>query len=197
MIHVEKSALTIRQTIIENTVKERTKKATRQASIILPAFITNSRRHRMSRWHLLITGLFLSLPAMAQPEVQPATQSAPEECAQARDPVRCAARQAALITCAEKRGAEKQACLQESLPPVDCSQADNPEECAAIEQAKEKCADKKGTALTACLNPGATKQKAGKSRKSMKKNLGYKSRKKSGKTTRKIKPPSGIARHRS
>lgn len=151
----------------------------------------------MSRWRLLITGLFLSLPAMAQPEVQPATQSAPEECAQARDPVRCAARQAALITCAEKRGAEKQACLQESLPPVDCSQADNPEECAAIEQLKEKCADKKDTALTACLNPGATKQKAGKSRKSMKKNLGYKNRKKSVKTTRKIKPSSAAAHHRS
>lgn len=154
----------------------------------------------MSRWRFLITGLFLSLPAMAQPEVQlevqPATQSPPEECAQARDPVRCAARQAALITCAEKRGAEKQACLQESLPPVDCSQADNPEECVAIEQLKEKCADKKDTALTACLNPGATKQKAGKSRKSMKKALGHSSRKKSGKTTRKTKPPSGTARHR-
>lgn len=149
----------------------------------------------MSRWRLLITGLFLSLPAMAQPEVQPATQSAPEECAQARDPVRCAARQAALITCAEKRGAEKQACLQENLPPVDCSQADNPEECAAIEQLKEKCADKKGTALTACLTPGTTKQKAAKSRKSLKKSQRQK-QKKSAKITRKIKSPSTAVHHR-
>lgn len=154
----------------------------------------------MFRWRFLITGLFLSLPAMAQPEiqseVQPAPQSPPEECAQARDPVRCAARQAALIACAEKRGAEKQDCLQENLPPVDCSQADNPKECATIEQLKEKCASKKDAALTACLNPGATKQKAGKSHKSMKKNLSHKSRKKSAKTTRKTKRPSGTPRHR-
>lgn len=145
--------------------------------------------------YLVMAGLFLSLPAIAQTEAQPATQSTPGECAQARDPVRCAARQAALITCAEKRGSEKQACLQESLPPVDCSQADNPEECATIEQVKEKCVDKKGAALTACLNPGAAKQKAGKSRKSMKKSLGN-NRKKSGKTIRKTKPYSGAARHR-
>ncbi|HEY8857384.1 MAG TPA: hypothetical protein VIM43_08530 [Rugosibacter sp.] len=145
---------------------------------------------------LLVTGLFLSLPAMAQPEFQSAAQLAPAECAEAHDPVRCAARQAALITCAEKHGAEKQACLQENLPPLDCSQADNPEECTAIEQAKEKCADKKGTALTACLNPGVVKRKAGKSRKSIKKNPAN-NRKKSEKTSRKTKPPSGTARHRS
>ncbi|AJP48966.1 hypothetical protein PG1C_12080 [Rugosibacter aromaticivorans] len=154
----------------------------------------------MFTWRLLMTGIFLSLPAIAQPivppEVQPTTQPVADECAQARDPAHCAARQAALITCAEKRGAEKQACLQENLPPVDCSQTDNPEECAAIEQSKEKCAGKKDAALTACLNPGATEQKAKKPRKHMKKNLGNRTGKKSGKTTRKTKPHSGAARHR-
>jgi len=101
---------------------------------------------------LLMTGLFLSLPAIAQTEAQPTTESVADECAQARDPALCTARQAALTLCAEKHGAEKQACLQDNLPPVDCSRADNPKECMAIEQAKEKCAGKKNAALAACLN---------------------------------------------
>lgn len=145
--------------------------------------------------YLVMAGLFLSLPAIAQTEAQPTTPSIADECAQARDPALCTARQAALALCAEKHGTEKQICLQDNLPPIDCSQADHPEECIAIEQAKEKCAEKKGAALTACLNPGAAKQKAGKPRKSMKKSLGN-NRKKSGKTIRKTKPYSGAARHR-
>ncbi|GEM_PF-3551535 len=157
MIHVEKSAPTICQTIIENTAKERTRKITRQDSVILFALIATSRKSRMFTWRLLMTGLFLSLPAIAQPEVQPTTPSVADECAQARDPALCTARQAALTICAEKHGAEKQACLQDNLPPVDCSHADNPEECMAIEQSKEKCAGKKNAALTACLNPDSQK----------------------------------------
>ena len=61
----------------------------------------------------LAIGALLSLPASAQ--------SAADYCAKARDPERCEARQAALKNCAEKRGAEKRACLEASIPPVDCS----------------------------------------------------------------------------
>lgn len=106
--------------------------------------------------------LFVGPAALAQedstprfiPEPQVSTGAETDPCAQARDPASCAAHQAALAQCADKRGSEKQACLQEHLPPVNCSLEDNPEECAAIQQAKERCAGKKDAALTACLNPG-------------------------------------------
>ncbi|MCK9990017.1 MAG: hypothetical protein WA112_05470 [Rugosibacter sp.] len=116
--------------------------------------------------------LLISTTALAQddtmprfiPEPEVKTQAETDLCAQARDPANCAARQAALALCADKRGNEKQACLQENLPPVDCSQEDNPEECFAIQKAKEQCAGKKDAALTACLHPGerTAKNKHGK-----------------------------------
>ncbi len=45
------------------------------------------------------------------------------DCATARDPGRCEAQRAALKACADKRGAEKRACLDAALPPVDCAKA--------------------------------------------------------------------------
>jgi len=53
----------------------------------------------------------LMLAVAALPWLPAFAQSAADDCARARDPVRCEARQAALKICADKRGAEKSACL--------------------------------------------------------------------------------------
>jgi len=97
----------------------------------------------MRRLFTLATGALFSLPTLAQ--------SAADYCARARDPVRCEARQAALKTCGEKRGAEKRACLEASIPPVDCSKAQNPQHCEAAQKAKEICKGKTGKQLKKCL----------------------------------------------
>lgn len=89
------------------------------------------------------TSLLLALPAFAE--------SAADDCARARDPARCEARQAALKTCGEKRGAERRACLDASIPPVDCSKAQNPQRCEAAQKAKEVCKGKSGKQLKKCL----------------------------------------------
>lgn len=119
----------------------------------------------MKQLAVLISGVVLALPALAQ--------TAAAECAQARDPVRCEARQAALAACADKHGADKRACLETNMPPLDCSKAVNPQHCAAIERAKEICKGKNGKALKTCLkseNPKkAAKGKKGKKAKGAKK----------------------------
>lgn len=92
---------------------------------------------------ILATGALLALPAMAQ--------SAAADCARARDPVRCEARQAALKACADKSGAEKRACLDAGIPPVDCGKVSNPPRCEAAQRAKEFCKGKTGKHLKRCL----------------------------------------------
>ena len=85
--------------------------------------------------------------------------AAAEECAMARDPVRCEARQAAIKTCADKRGAAKTSCLEANMPPIDCTQHSNPAKCEATERAKEICRDKTGAQQKHCLKGEATKAK--------------------------------------
>lgn len=114
----------------------------------------------MKQLVILISGVVLALPALAQ--------TAAAECAQARDPVRCEARQAALTTCAEKHGADKRTCLETSMPPLDCSKAVDPQHCAAIERAKEICKGRNGKELKACLKSENPK-KAVKAKKGVKK----------------------------
>lgn len=97
----------------------------------------------MKQWLALAAGALLCLPALAQ--------SAADECARARDPVRCEARQAALKNCAEKRGAEKRACLEAGIPPVDCSKTQNPQRCEATQKARQVCQGKTGKELKKCL----------------------------------------------
>ena len=106
----------------------------------------------MYRLLALIATALLSLPACAQ--------SAADHCAKARDPARCEARQAALKTCAEKRGAEKRACLDASIPPVDCSKAKNPQRCEAAQKAKEVCKGKAGKELKKCLRDEQPRKKS-------------------------------------
>ena len=93
----------------------------------------------------------LNLPAVAI--------AAAQECAMAREPVRCEARQAAIKACADKRGAAKTSCLEANMPPVDCTQHSNPAKCEAAERAKEICRDKTGAQQKQCLKGETTKTK--------------------------------------
>lgn len=97
----------------------------------------------MKRLLVLAASALLGSPAFAQ--------AAADFCARARDPGRCEARQAALKSCGEKRGAEKRACLDASIPPVDCNKAQNPQACQAAQNAKEICSGKTGKELKKCL----------------------------------------------
>ena len=99
----------------------------------------------------LAAGALLALPALAE--------TAADDCARARDPERCAARQAALKTCSEKRGLERRACLDASMPPVDCSKSSTPEKCEAAQKAKEVCKGKTDQALKKCLRDEKPKKK--------------------------------------
>ena len=108
-------------------------------------------RNRMKRLLTLAAGALLSLPACAQ--------SAADYCAEARDPIRCEARQAALKNCAEKRGIERRVCLDASMPPVDCGKAQNPQACETAQRAKEICKGKTGRELKKCLRDEQPRKK--------------------------------------
>ena len=105
----------------------------------------------MKRLLTLATGTLFWLPACAQ--------SAADDCARARDPVRCEARQAALKICADKRRAEKEACLEASMPSVDCSRAKNPGSCEAAQKAREVCKGKTGRDLKKCMRDEQPRKK--------------------------------------
>jgi len=106
---------------------------------------------QMKRLLVLAAGALFWLPAFAQP--------AADDCARARDPVRCEARQAALKICTDKRGAEKSACLEANMPPVDCSQAQNPQKCEAAQKAKKICKGKTGKELKKCMRDEQPRKK--------------------------------------
>jgi len=101
----------------------------------------------------------LVLAAAALPWLPAFAQSAADDCARARDPLRCEARQAVLKTCSEKRGTEKRACMEAGMPPVDCSQAQNPQKCEAAQKAKEICKDKTGKELKKCMRDEQPRKK--------------------------------------
>lgn len=86
-------------------------------------------------------------------------QATATDCATARDPERCEARQAALKACADKRGPAKRACLEASLPPVDCSKASDPAKCEAAQKARDVCKAKTGKDLKKCLAEDKPKKK--------------------------------------
>ncbi|MBI5108087.1 MAG: hypothetical protein HZA62_05010 [Rhodocyclales bacterium] len=100
---------------------------------------------------ILAAATLLALPAFAA--------AASGDCAAARDPGRCEAQRAALKACADKRGAEKYACLDAALPPVDCSKASNPERCETTQKAREVCQSRTGKDLKKCLRDEQPKKK--------------------------------------
>lgn len=101
----------------------------------------------------------LMLATVVLPGLTAFAQSAADDCAMARDPVRCEARQAALKTCSDMRGSEKRACLDGSMPPVDCSQAQNPQKCEVAQKAKEICKGKTGKQLKQCMHDEQPRKK--------------------------------------
>ena len=106
----------------------------------------------MKRLLILTAGALLWQPAWAEPAV--------DDCARARDPVRCEARQAALKACSEKRGKEKTSCLEAGMPPVDCSKAKNPQDCEAAQKAKEVCKGKTDKELKKCMRDEQPRKKS-------------------------------------
>lgn len=105
----------------------------------------------MKRLLILAAGALLWQPACAE--------SAADDCARARDPVRCEARQAMLKACSEKRGAERRVCLDASIPPPDCSKSKNPQDCAAAQKAREICKGKAGKELKKCMRDEQPRKK--------------------------------------
>jgi hypothetical protein len=93
----------------------------------------------------LATALIASIAA-AQPSVPQAV-----DCAKARNPERCEARQKAREACQDKRGADRRQCVKEHMPPPDCSKAANPARCAALLAAQDACKGKVGPAHRQCL----------------------------------------------
>ena len=105
----------------------------------------------MMRLLILAAAALFSLPALAE--------TAADDCARARDPGRCEARQAALKACSEKRGKERRACLDASMPPVDCSKSRDPAACEGAQKAKELCKGKTGKQLKQCLREEQPRKK--------------------------------------
>lgn len=105
-------------------------------------------------------------------------QEISNDCAAARDPVRCEARQAALKTCADKRGSAKAECLELHMPPLDCAKHSNPAKCEAIQRAKDVCAGKEAKALKQCLKDEGPKKVATKTTKKAPKKSAKKANKK-------------------
>ena len=100
----------------------------------------------MKRFAFLLITAMLAVPAAAQNN-PPAV-----DCAKARDPARCEARQQAQVACKEKRAAEKPQCIHDKLPPPDCSKAEDRQRCEARQQARTECQGKSGKDLRACLH---------------------------------------------
>ena len=94
----------------------------------------------------LFAAALISFPTAAQPAFQ--TQ---RDCAKARDPGRCEARQTAKEACKEMRGAAKIQCMEDKMPPPDCSKARNAKNCAAAVAAREACKERSGSRQRQCL----------------------------------------------
>ena len=103
---------------------------------------------------------YLLMPAVAAlPWLAAFAQPTADDCARARDPARCEARQAALKACSEKRGKEKSACLEAAMPPVDCSLSESPGKCEATPKARKACQGKTGKALKQCMRDEQPKKR--------------------------------------
>ena len=96
----------------------------------------------------ILTNLIL---IFAVPTAGAHTDSSTNDCALARDPVRCLARADAIAACADLRGTAKRDCLLTRLPPPDCKAAPNPARCDIEQAAKESCKSRTEKALSDCL----------------------------------------------
>ena len=101
-----------------------------------------------------IVAALLSLLVAPAAFAQPATPQA-VDCAKARNPERCEARQKARGACGDLRGPERRQSGREHLPPTDCSKAANPTRCTAMQAAHEACKAQVGAARRQCLHEHA------------------------------------------
>jgi hypothetical protein len=86
---------------------------------------------------LLAGGLLAAFLATAAQAQMTGPQAV--DCAKARNPERCEARQ----------------CIKGNMPPPDCAKASNPARCAAMQAAQEACRGKVGPAHRQCLRDAA------------------------------------------
>lgn len=93
-----------------------------------------------------IAAVMLTATALAQPAAPQ-----PVDCAKARNPERCEARQKARTACQDKRGAERRQCVKDNMPPPDCGKARSPARCAALQTAQQTCKSQVGPAHRQCL----------------------------------------------
>lgn len=92
--------------------------------------------------------------------VLPAATRAAADCTQTHNPELCEARQKALETCHDKRGAERRQCLTEQMPPPDCSRASQPERCEANLAAQQACKNATGKKHRQCVQNKLKKKKS-------------------------------------
>ena len=117
-----------------------------------------------SKGSLLFSGLaaaLLSLSAHAQmgpgggmggmSGMGPGPQATAVDCSKARNPQHCEDRQKAQQACKDMRGANRQDCMADNMPPPDCSKSANPDRCAAMQSARAACKGKYGPERRACL----------------------------------------------
>lgn len=102
---------------------------------------------------LLAGGLLAAFLATAAQAQMTGPQAV--DCAKARNPERCEARQKARSLCQDKRGPERRQCIKGNMPPPDCAKASNPARCAAMQAAQEACRGKVGPAHRQCLRDAA------------------------------------------
>lgn len=126
--------------------------------------IAKTKRANLLAHIVILVGLALAstaTPAQAIVEL--------DDCAQARDPVRCLARADAIAACANLHHTAKRDCLLTRLPPPDCKAAPNPTRCQLEQDAKESCKSLQGPALRTCLKDhGIEPPKKGKGKKKRK-----------------------------
>lgn len=104
----------------------------------------------------LIAASLMALLAQANALAQLGAPQA-VDCAKARDPEGCVARQQARAACGDKRGPERRECVRAHLPPPDCAKAAKPARCLAEQAAQEACKGKVGAAHRQCLRDTAAK----------------------------------------
>jgi hypothetical protein len=102
----------------------------------------------------------ISVDAVAQQPTHTDAQTLPglntregpsDDCALAKDPLRCEARRKAHDDCKGLRSGKRRQCLTEHQSPIDCSRADNPRRCEAQQAAIEACRNTSGTRYRQCL----------------------------------------------
>ncbi|WP_170228106.1 hypothetical protein [Denitratisoma oestradiolicum] len=96
-------------------------------------------------------GLSVVLLVSTFAQAQPPGKTPTPDCAQARDPARCEARQKARAACIQHLGENLRQCIQDHMPPPDCAKSRRRERCEALVKAQAACRDAAYTERPRCL----------------------------------------------